>query len=206
LEALEDSQLMGRVRDGDVNKLAVLFERHHRALFQFFSRITGNREAAEDLVQDVFFRMLKYRHTYHSGNQFTSWMYQIARNAHFDLARKRRLEVAMPDDEDDREHRLASAEPAADQRISQDQEARLLRRALATLPVEKREVLVLSRYQHLKYEQIGEILGCDPRTVKVRVYRAIKELGRNFIQLAEGGPPLPKSRMSGPGMESEQAS
>jgi Sigma-70 region 2 len=71
VETAQDSLLMSRVRDGDVGTLAVLFERHHRALFQFFVRVTANREASEDLVQDVFFRILKYRETYQPGSQFT---------------------------------------------------------------------------------------------------------------------------------------
>src|SRR5258708_35075895 len=81
------------VRDGDVERIGVLFDRHHRMLFNFFLRLTANRGLSEDLVQEVFFRMLKYRHTFQAGTNFTAWMYQIARNAQIDQARKHRLEV-----------------------------------------------------------------------------------------------------------------
>jgi RNA polymerase sigma-70 factor (ECF subfamily) len=60
----------------------------------------------------------------------------------------------------------------------------LRRRALAALPVEQREVLVLARFQNLKYDQIADILACDVGSVKVRVYRAIKALSRIFFELA----------------------
>src|SRR5258708_40287137 len=86
------------VRDGDVERMGVLFDRHHRMLFNFFLRVAGNRGLSEDLVQEVFFRMLKYRHTYQGAANFTAWMYQIARNAHLDHTRKRRLEI-VPDEE-----------------------------------------------------------------------------------------------------------
>ena len=88
------------VRDGDVERIGVLFDRHHRMLFNFFLRLTANRGLSEDLVQEVFFRMLKYRQTFQAGTNFTAWMYQIARNAHLDQSRKRRLEI-VPDDEKD---------------------------------------------------------------------------------------------------------
>jgi hypothetical protein len=70
-EARADNVLMQKVRDGDLAKMAVLFERHHRPLFRYFLRLTGNREFSEDLAQDVFFRMLKYRHSYQDGSPFT---------------------------------------------------------------------------------------------------------------------------------------
>src|SRR5580658_2618091 len=179
-ETRADNVLMQKVRDGDLAKMAVLFERHHRPLFRYFQRLTGNRDFSEDLVQDVYFRMLKYRHTYRDGNPFTSWMYQVARNAHLDGVQKRRgetpFEEGMPEP--------ASAEPDAGEILRRRQDLGLLRRALAALPVEKRELLVLSRFQNLKYEQIADILACDVGTVKVRVYRAVKALSQIFFELA----------------------
>src|SRR6516164_2879692 len=86
------------VRDGDVERISVLFDRHHRKLFNFFLRLTANRALSEDLVQEVFFRMLKYRRTFQPATSITAWMYQIARHAHLDQTRKHRLEI-IPDDE-----------------------------------------------------------------------------------------------------------
>ena len=135
--------------------------------------------ASEDLVQDVFFRMLKYRHTYREGSQFTTWMYQIARNAHSDYFRKRKLEVEL--DEEWNETRVGAEWGDG---LEARQEAALLRRALARLPEDKREVLVLSRFQNLKYEQIAELLDCEVGAVKVRVYRALRALRQNYCELS----------------------
>lgn len=173
-----DNLLMLTVRNGDVAKMAALFERHHRMLFNFFLRLTGNRAASEDLVQDVFFRMLKYRHTYQPDNDFLPWMYRIARNAHVDYTRKPRLELISGS------HDEASAEPGPHEQLERNEETELLRRALARLPVEKREVLVLSRFQNLKYGEIAEIMNCEPGTVKVRVYRAMRDLGEIYFELS----------------------
>jgi RNA polymerase sigma-70 factor (ECF subfamily) len=184
-ETRADHVLMQKVRDGDLAKMAVLFERHHRALFRYFLRLTGNRELSEDLVQDVYFRMLKYRHSYRDGNPFTSWMYQVARNAHLDGAQKHKGETPLFDERHDMGmQEPASAEPDPSEILRRRQDLGLLRRALAALPVEKRELLVLSRFQNLKYEQIADILACDVGTVKVRVYRAIKALSQIFFELA----------------------
>src|SRR5258708_5425496 len=84
---------MAAVGTGEVSKLAVLFERHHRPLFRYFVSMNRNRELSEDLVQDVFFRMLRYRESYDPQQSFAAWMYQIARNASIDHAQKRKGEV-----------------------------------------------------------------------------------------------------------------
>lgn len=175
---------MQKVRGGDLAKMAVLFERHHRALFRYILRLSGNREFSEDLVQDVFFRMLKYRHTFRDGSPFTAWMYQVARNAYADGVQKRKGEVSLSQEDEQPGGEPASADPDPSEILRRRQDIGLLRRALAALPVEKREVLVLSRFQNLKYEQIADILSCDVGTVKVRVYRAVKALGQIFFELA----------------------
>ena len=88
-----DEILMIAVRDGDLAKLGLLFERYHTALFDFLSRTTGDRAAAEDLVQDVFVRILKYRRTYRDHSCFETWMFRIARNSRADHFRKREADV-----------------------------------------------------------------------------------------------------------------
>jgi RNA polymerase sigma-70 factor (ECF subfamily) len=183
VDSLTDNQVMGQVRDGEVEKLGVLFERHHQSLFGFFVRLTGRRELSEDLVQEVFLRMLKYRHSFQPENQFRPWMFRIARNAHFDAARKRQREARISGAESEAAEGLIAPEPTPDLRVGQQQEIGFLQQALARLPVEKREVLLLSRVQNLKYEQVAEILGCDTGTVKVRVHRALKELRDIFGEL-----------------------
>lgn len=171
-----DSSLMQAVREGDLGALAILFERHHRPLFNYFLHMNANRELSEDLVQDVFVRMLKYRQSYQPERAFAAWMYQIARNAQADSMGKRKLEVAMPDRD------FASAN-VMEENLKRKQEISILKRSLSRLPVDKRELLVLSRFQNLKYDEIASILGCDVGAVKVRVYRAVKALGQIYFEL-----------------------
>jgi RNA polymerase sigma-70 factor (ECF subfamily) len=183
-----DEQLMAEVRGGELRKLAVLFERHNRPLYNFFLHMNKNPELSEDLVQDVFFRILRYRHTYGENRTFTAWMYQIARNASIDVAHKHRGELQLMtsrDEEDDRTmQEPVSQVPGADETVRKRQEIRLLRRALERLPDDKREVLLLSRFQNLAYDEIASILGCEVGAVKVRVYRATRALGQIYFELA----------------------
>jgi RNA polymerase sigma factor (sigma-70 family) len=181
-----DEVLMLAVRDGDLGKLGVLFDRHHRALCDFFLRMTGSRSLAEDLVQDVFFRILKYRDTFRDESRFKAWMFRIARNARFDHFKKHETETDLPDET---VQTLQSRAPFPGQDLEHEQQTVLLERALHKLAAEKREVLVLSRYHDMKYEQIAEIMGCEVGAVKVRVHRALKELRDVFLKLSSQRPP-----------------
>ncbi len=175
---------MEQVRDGDVGRLSALFERHHRKLFLYFYRLTGNRGASEDLVQDVFFRILKYRHTYQGANEFTAWMYRIAKNAWHDQLEKRGGEESLDDEAGHFGEAIASADGGPVESLMKAERIELLRRALNQLPEDRRELLVLSRYQGMKYEEIAKIAGCEVGTVKVRVFRAVRELARMYGRLA----------------------
>jgi len=176
---VEDEQIMQAVRAGEVGKLGLLFDRHHRGLFHYFLHATSNSATSEDLVQEVFFRILKYRHTYQTGTAVRPWMYQIGRNALIDHAGRNKGEVALPEGAAE----IGSPEAPPDRQAQNNQEAALLKRALRAMPQEKREVIVMSRFLELKYEEIATVLDCEVGTVKVRVHRALRELGDRFFAL-----------------------
>lgn len=171
---------MTAVQEGDVARLGVLFERHHRALFNFFLRLTGERNASEDLVSDVFLRILKYRATYQPGTQFRTWMYHLARNAHIDRFKARRKEFLM-DPDDVREP--ASQAPPPGEALERREQLALLKAAMARLPEEKREIIALCRFSGLKYEEIARMLGCEVGALKVRMHRAVRALRDTYFEL-----------------------
>ncbi|MCU0644910.1 MAG: RNA polymerase sigma factor [bacterium] len=175
-----DNQLMLQVRDGNVEQLGILFDRYQKMLYNFFLRLTNDRAGSEDLVQEVFLRMLKYRHTYRGDGRFTNWMFHISRNTHVDFFKKRNREQQLSDEEQN----VASQDSNPGDLMEQNQEVRLLQTALAQLSIEKREVLILSRYQNLKYEDIAEIQECQVGTVKARVHRAINDLRDIYFNLS----------------------
>ena len=176
---------MSQVRSGVGEMLGVLFDRYQMPLFNFFYKMTGNHGTSEDLVQEVFVRILKYRQTYRAGTPFRAWMYQIARNARVDVFRKQRPEVSW---EPEMEPAVAPVDSAQER-----QETQMLHRALMQMPPEKKEVLILSRFQGLKYEEIAQLLGCEVNTVKTKVHRALQELRELFHQPATVRPPQGES-------------
>jgi RNA polymerase sigma factor (sigma-70 family) len=173
---------MVAVARGNLASMSEIYQHRHRNLFRFFFRLTGRQATAEDLVHEVFLRMIRYRHTYQSGDSFEAWMYRIARNAFADQAKKHRLESPADDHQFEV---LDGGRPSAFDNIVKQQELALLHRALRELPEDKRELIVLSRFQGLSYEQIGQIVGCETGTVKVRVFRAMKEIGKIYNGLAK---------------------
>jgi len=179
-----DSELMGRVREGELERLSELFERHHRRLFGFFLRLAGNRAAAEDLVQEVFVRLLKYRHTFRSEAEFTPWMFTLARNAAVDHFRGRPKEVQENPDAPEPAAPISAAADHPGERLERREQARLLHAALGRLAPDKRELLLLARFGDMRYDSIAELLGITVGAVKVRVHRALKELRSAYREVA----------------------
>ena len=173
---------MLKVKSGDVDRMGLLFERYHRPLFGFlYHMLGGSRASSEDLVQNVFYRMLKYRHTYTGEGEFRTWMYHLARNVLADHIRKNRHAVHHADVAEVAET-LAGGHPA-DAGLEQAQDAAQLHRALARLSPENREVLVLSRFLELKYGEIAVLLNTTEGAVKVRAHRALNELKTAFLRI-----------------------
>ncbi|MEZ4810377.1 MAG: RNA polymerase sigma factor [Allomuricauda sp.] len=172
---------MMKVKNGDLDKLGLLYERHKKRLFGFFYNLGNNPAESEDLVQNVFVRILKYRKSYTGEGSFTAWMFRMAKNVNYDhhkkMARQNISREISPEDI------KAGGEDGLNEAIESTGNAILVKRALSLLPYEKREILLLSKYRELKFSEIAQILGCTEGAAKVRVHRAIKDLRTIFLQL-----------------------
>jgi len=173
--------MMLKVKAGDLDRMGLLFERHNRALFNFLFHMSHKREASEDMVQNVFYRMLKYRHTFTEESNFTGWMYHIARNVLKDQVKKYQL-ATQYDHIDDHEEKIGGG-TSADEYLEKKQAKAELYEAMRKLSDDNREVLTLSKFQELKYNEIGQILGIAEGAVKVRVYRAMQELKNIYTKI-----------------------
>ena len=175
------------VRDGELDALGELFERHHGPLYGFLCKLIGDRGIAEDITQTVFQRMLKYRHTYRDDGRLTAWMYHLARRCAADHFRRANVAPYATDPADLNE--LADESPHAAQHATVRDDHALLQSALAKLHHDDREVLLLSRFQELSFAEIAEILECSVGAAKVRAHRALRELRETFFRLQQ--PKLP---------------
>src|ERR1700744_978634 len=165
---------MLKVKSGDLDKMALLFQRYHRPLYGFLYHMTGQRESSEDIVQNVFYRMLKSRHTFTGEGEFKTWMYHIARNVlsdHFKKHQRTRVHFDVAD----LEEKISGDAPLFEQ-VEKMLAVRALQKAMAALSPDSREILVLSRFQELTGAEIAGILSISVAAVKVRIHRAIGQL------------------------------
>ena len=186
-----DAELMVRVGQGDEAAYEELFRRHYGQLVGFFYRYRGERSYAEDLAQDVFLRLWKYRGGYKPTGSFVGFMLTVARNVWADKAARKRP-VAIDDEILDARSRPGATTPQDEASGAESRER--VRRALKNLPDGLRAPLVLSRFHGVEYKEIGEILGISPRTVEARVARATDALVREMAGLGA----LPSGPDAGP--------
>jgi len=177
---MNDEAAMGRVKNGEVKELDVLFRRHSGALYGYFYGMCRNAALSEDLVQEAFWRILRFRETFDENYSFKAWLYRISRNLYIDRMRreKNRTEIAIEYIGEQEDEKAPTGYDAA---VNQDDRERL-RSALEALPHEQREVLVLARYKGLGFKAVGEILGCSEGTAKVRAFRALQALRTQYFQ------------------------
>jgi len=168
-----DNHFMLQVKKGQIDKLGILFERYKDPLFSYFYRNTGKQISSEDLVQTVFWRVLKYRHTFNEAGTFSTWIYRIAHRLLIDLWRTNNKQNP---DFDNLPDTYTSENPTAEENLLTDESLKLLSKAMEYLNAAAREILIMSKYQNLKYREIGEILDCSEGAVKVRIFRALQEL------------------------------
>ena len=178
---MEDNALMLQVKAGQLDKLSLLYQRYSRPLFGYFYRLTHDAATSEDLVQTVFYRLLKYRHTFKGDGKFSTWMYHTARNVRHDAYKKGRR-MQYTDNMDPWEKELDGG-PNHEEALTQREETERVRQALDALPEDKRELLVLSRYQGLKYHEIADLVKSTEGAVKVKIHRALKDLRAAYVAL-----------------------
>ena len=166
---------MIEVSNENLDMLTVLFDRYHVRIFNFFNKMIRDRSVSEDLTQDVFYKVMKYRTSYKNGN-FAAWIYTVARNIFSSYYRKHKKESTNELDE----RFIKSDEKfSAD---SNEDEINHLQRALLKLNTTDRELIIMNRYQEIKYHEMAEIMGSSEGAIKVRVHRALKKLKEIYFQ------------------------
>jgi RNA polymerase sigma factor (sigma-70 family) len=176
---MTDESIMEAVKNGNLQQAAVLFDRYHKRIFNFLARMAMDRELAEDLTQNVFLRIIRYRNSYREGLRFQSWIYQVARNVFSDHYQANKNRFSDFVDVEQVEDRMADQTEYEDM----DEKEKLLHRSLAKLNEEQRELLVLTRFQHMKYEEVAAIMDTTVANIKVKVHRAILKLREHYFEL-----------------------
>jgi RNA polymerase sigma-70 factor (ECF subfamily) len=182
------------VREGDEEAFAILVRRHRGPILNFIYRYLGEREAAEDLSQDVFVRLWSHAPNYVPSAKLSTFLFHIARNLCRDhLDKKRRIPPiaslqAETTDGEGRSHTLEEEirDPHRGpwRELSDRQLEREIEAALQTLPEDQRLVFVLTEMQGCSYERVAQIAGCPVGTVASRKNAAMKSLRKKLAPVS----------------------
>ena len=178
-EARETNELVARHLSGDTRAFGELVGRYHGRLLNFTHRMIGDRERAEDLVQEAFIRVSRHLHRFDPSKKFSTWVYTIASNlAKNELRSHRRSPLVFyqssraPDDDDHGPLQYEDARSRPDDMFAGRQLKELVGATLARLSPQYRQVLVLREFEGRSYEEIAAIVGCNLGAVKSRLHRA----------------------------------
>ncbi|MCZ6678462.1 MAG: sigma-70 family RNA polymerase sigma factor [Candidatus Poribacteria bacterium] len=181
-----DQELMLRYRDGDEAAFGMLYQRHVKSILNFIHRVVMDRDEAEDLCQETFYRMAKSRARYQPRAGFGSWLYRIAANLCYDhLRRQKHRTHSSLSAPIEREHAgqtlelqeiLAHPDPNPAEAVEAQEISRYVERAIGALTEDQRIVIVLKNYEGLKLREIAAIMDCPVGTVKSHEYRANQKL------------------------------
>jgi RNA polymerase sigma-70 factor (ECF subfamily) len=175
----DDRSLLERIRHGDTAGAEELFERYAHALLRFADRMLGDRDSAEEVIQEVFVKVISRAHQYDGRAPVSSWLFAIAANTCRDRRRRDRRAPVVPLDAI---ANLPARGEGVESRLVGRERRDAVRKALDSLSQEQREALVLARYHGLPYAEIASVLGISVGAVKTRIFRAVENLKARFSE------------------------
>lgn len=168
-----DEAIMTEVAQGNLDAMALLFERYHKRLFNFFYQMHKDKDACEDMTQTVFYKAIRYKNSY-KGGQFVSWIFRIARNVFADNYQQQK--------KTSHEYNLELVSQTEEDLEEKNENIAHLNRVLHALKPEERELIVMNRLQGIKYHQLAEIFDTNEGAIKVKVHRIIKKLRTVYLK------------------------
>jgi RNA polymerase sigma-70 factor, ECF subfamily len=192
---------MLRYQKGEVRAFEVLLSRHKKPVFNFILRYVGVPAQAEDLLQEVFLRVIKGADAYQRQAKFTTWLYTIARNLCVDAARRGKhrkaasLDVPMEKDGAKDGPTLLDVVPdkgpATDRKVISNELSGRLQAAIASLSEDQREVFLMREFLDMPFRDIAQVVGCPENTVKSRMRYALEKLRVELEEYADLAKAMP---------------
>ena len=177
----EDSNLVGRCLAGEEGAYGLLLKKYKRPVFSLVYRMVRQREEAEELASEAFFKAFRALASYDPEQPFSSWIFKIASNLSIDWLRKRKLETSSLDEEDS-VWEVPDERPTAEEALEHRQTMRVVEEAIGKLAPDYRAVVLLRHQEERSYEEIADILGLPLGTVKIRLFRAREELKKRLVR------------------------
>jgi len=189
----QDARDMARLVAGHETALNDLMDRHGQKLFHYLIRSLQNEDDAADLAQETFVKVYQSRAKFDSSQKFTTWLYAIASNLVRDRYRWRSrhpqvsLDAELEQTVTNFKDNLPAEEKSPDRNLQIEERATTVRKAVAALPDELRQPLILAVYEELPQSEIAVILHCSVKAVETRIYRARQRLRASLAELARTG-------------------
>lgn len=194
LAQVPDEELLRLYAEGRIEAFEVLLERYRRPIFNFVLRSVRDRDRAEDLVHDVFVRVIQRAGDFKGQSKFSTWLYTIARNLCIDTSRKmafrRHRSLDAPTSSTEGEgptlgERVAAPELGAERESIGQQLQIAMEKAIEALPDDQREVFLMRQVQNLPFKEIAAIVGVPENTVKSRMRYALERLQEALAEYAD---------------------
>jgi RNA polymerase sigma-70 factor (ECF subfamily) len=196
-----DEGLMLRYQKGEVRAFEILLSRHRKPVFNFILRYVGEPAQSEDLLQEVFLRVIKGADGYQKQAKFTTWLYTIARNLCVDASRRgkhrRTYSLDVPMDQDAGKDGATLLDVIADKTAGTDRKViskelhGRLHAAIGKLSEDQREVFLMREFLDLPFRDIAEVVGCPENTVKSRMRYALEKLRAELVEYADLAKAMP---------------
>ena len=175
----DDAELVQRCLAGEERAYGLLLRKYKRPVFSLVYRMVRQREEAEELASEAFFKAFRALASYDPEQPFSSWIFKISSNLSIDWLRKRKLETSSLDDEDS-VWEVPDERPTAEEALERRQTMRIVEEAIGKLAPDYRVVVLLRHHEERSYEEIADILGLPLGTVKIRLFRAREELKKRL--------------------------
>lgn len=174
----EERILIQRCKDGEMAAFDELVRCFEKRVFNFALRISGNYNDASDVSQEAFIRVFNAINSFRGDANFTTWIYQIVKNAYLDARKKAKshrlcsLDEYIELDENSVSRQIVDEHPTPDQIMEDKERSKIVQNAINSLPDYQRIIVTLYHLQHRSYEEIADILKLPIGTVKSRLNRA----------------------------------
>ena len=173
---LGDNEIISRVLKGEQNAYAELVNRYQAYVFTLVLRMIKSREDAEEVAQDVFIKAYRSLADFRGESKFSTWLYTIANTTSITFLRKKKLDVHSLDNEKVFEVADSKDSGFRANLVEQKSRVNMVNEAINMLNPDDAEIITLFYKAEQSLEEIGEILGLDPKTAKVRLHRARQRL------------------------------
>lgn len=183
-----DSQLVAKVRDGNINAFEIIMRRHNQRLYRIARSILKDENEALDVVQDTYVKAYYQLHQFKGPDGFVSWLSRIASNEAIMKIRKSKLIDYASDNLENNLFTFESSEPLPIDKLATQQLRKLLEDAIDKLPLDYRSVYVMRAVQQLNTLETATSLEISEDAVKTRYLRAKRSLQKTFeIHLSKAG-------------------